>query len=136
MVRFCRSMAAEPPYRISSPSHSGTTSAPGGKSKSDNKNLAKVDFSDFSSAVTFCSAATKDHGRFWVNDLIPHVTGRKATIQRFAHTCFRKLGSICISGGVILLMKTGRSVCDLNRHTLSLFNTHSLIKSATIGGVD
>src|SRR5258707_9116858 len=50
--------------------------------------------------------------------------------------CFRKLGSICIDGGVALLMNTGRSVCDLNRHTLSLFNTHSLIKSATIGGFD
>jgi hypothetical protein len=34
-------------------------------------------------------------------------------------------------------MNTGRSVCDLNRHALSLLNTHSVIKSATIiGGVD
>jgi hypothetical protein len=60
-----------------------------------------------------------------------------AMIQRFAHVCFRKLGSISIDGGVALLMNTGRSVCDLNRHTLSLFNTHSLVKSATIiGGFD
>ena len=59
-----------------------------------------------------------------------------AMIQRFAHVCFRKLGSICISGGVTLLMNTGRRVCDLNRHTLSLSNTHSVIKSATIGGFD
>jgi hypothetical protein len=59
-----------------------------------------------------------------------------AMIQRFAHVGFRKLGSISISGGVTLLMNTGRSVCDLNRHTLSLSNTHSLIKSATIGGFD
>jgi hypothetical protein len=53
-----------------------------------------------------------------------------------AHVCFKKLGSICIDGGLSLLMNTGRSVCDLNRHTLSLFNTHSLMKSATIGGFD
>src|SRR5580704_5678478 len=48
----------------------------------------------------------------------------------------RKCGSITIDGGVVsLLMNTGRSVCDLNRHALSLLNTHSLIKSATnIGG--
>jgi hypothetical protein len=60
-----------------------------------------------------------------------------AMFQRFAHVCFRKLGSISIDGGVALLMNTGRSVCDLNRHALSLFNTHSLIKSATIiGGFD
>jgi hypothetical protein len=60
-----------------------------------------------------------------------------AMIQRFAHVCFRKWGSIAIDEGVELLMNTGRSVCDLNRHRLSLFNTHSLIKSATIiGGVD
>jgi hypothetical protein len=55
----------------------------------------------------------------------------------FAHVCLRKLGSISIDGGVASLMNTGRSVCDLNRHTSSLFNTHSLIKSATIiGGFD
>jgi hypothetical protein len=59
-----------------------------------------------------------------------------AMIQRFAHVCFRKLGSISISGGVTLLMNTGWSMCDLNRHTLSLSSTHSLIKSATIGGFD
>jgi hypothetical protein len=59
-----------------------------------------------------------------------------AMIPRLVHLCFRKLGSICIDGGVSLLMNTGRSVCDLNRHTLSLSNTHSLIKSATIGGFD
>jgi hypothetical protein len=60
-----------------------------------------------------------------------------AMIQRFAHVCLRKLGSISIDGGVASLMNTGRSVCDLNRHTSSLFNTHSLIKSATIiGGFD
>ena len=61
---------------------------------------------------------------------------RDRRIQRFAHVCFRKWGSICIDGGA-LLMNTGRSVCDLNRHALSLLNTHSLIKSATIiGGFD
>ena len=65
-----------------------------------------------------------------------------AIIQRFAQVSFRKMGSISIDGGVIdggvaELMNTGRSVCDLNRHTLSSFNTHSLIKSATIiGGFD
>ena len=61
-----------------------------------------------------------------------------AMIPRIAHVClcFRKWGSICIDGGVVLLMNTGRSVCDLYRHTLSLFNTHSEIKSATIGGFD
>src|SRR5882757_9061667 len=60
-----------------------------------------------------------------------------AMIQRFAHVCFRKLGSIPIDGGVASLTNTGRSVCELNSHTLSLFNTHSLIKSATIiGGFD
>jgi hypothetical protein len=59
-----------------------------------------------------------------------------AMIQRFAHVCFRKLGSIINSPGATLPMNTGRSVCDLNRHTLSLSNTHSLIKSATIGAFD
>jgi hypothetical protein len=59
-----------------------------------------------------------------------------AMIQRFAHVCFRKLGSIINSPGATLPMNIGRSVCDLNRHTLSSFNTHSLIKSATIGGFD
>ena len=60
-----------------------------------------------------------------------------AMIHRFAHVCFRERGLIIIDGGVSLLMNTGRSVWDLNRHTLSLFNTHSLIKSATIiGGFD
>jgi hypothetical protein len=33
-------------------------------------------------------------------------------------------------------MNTGRSVCDLYRHTLSSFNTHSAIRSATMGGFD
>jgi hypothetical protein len=59
-----------------------------------------------------------------------------AVIQRFAHVCSRKWGSITIDGGA-LLMNTGRSVCDLNRHALSSLNTHSVIKSATIiGGFD
>jgi hypothetical protein len=57
-----------------------------------------------------------------------------AMIQRFAHVCFRKWVSINIDGGVSLPMNTGRSVCDLRSHMLSLFNTHSLIKSATIIG--
>jgi hypothetical protein len=55
-------------------------------------------------------------------------------IQRFAHVRSRKRGSITIDGGVTLLMKTGRSVCDFNRHASSLLKTHSLIKSATIIG--
>jgi hypothetical protein len=60
-----------------------------------------------------------------------------AVIERFAHVCARKWGSITIDGGVSLLMNTGQSVCDLNRHVLSLLNTHSVIKSATItGGFD
>jgi hypothetical protein len=57
-------------------------------------------------------------------------------IQRIAHVCFRKLGSIINSPGATLPMNTGLSECDLNRHTLSLSNTHSLTKSATIGGFD
>ena len=57
-------------------------------------------------------------------------------MQRFAHVRFRKLGSTINSPGATLPMNTGRSVCDLNRHTLSLSTTHSLIKSATIGGFD
>jgi hypothetical protein len=61
-------------------------------------------------------------------------SGSVAAIQRFAHVSFRKMGSISTDGGVAELMNTGWSVCDLNRHTLSLFNTHSLIKSATIIG--
>jgi hypothetical protein len=58
--------------------------------------------------------------------------------SRLALSVPRKWGSITIDGGVVsLLMNTGRSVCDLNRHALSLLNTHSLIKSATnIGGFD
>ena len=72
-------------------------------------------------------------GKMWCGGVAGSVA---AMIERLAHVRIRKLGSICISGGVALLMNTGRSVCDLNRHTLSLFNTHSLIKSATMGGFD
>jgi hypothetical protein len=59
-----------------------------------------------------------------------------AMIQRLTQVYFRKCGSSTIDGGASLLMNTGRSVCDLNRHALSLLDTHSVIKSATIiGGV-
>ena len=40
-----------------------------------------------------------------------------AMIKRFAQMCLRKFGSISMDGGVASLMNTGRSVCDLNRHT-------------------